>query len=302
MSNEEQAFVVLIADVCGSTPLYERSGSTKALDIIAECLDRITAIAEAERGRVLRSKGDDILCTFEGADDAVRAASRMVEAQSNAAVDLHIGMDFGPVLEAREGIFGDTVNVAARMLAIAKPGEIITTEAVVERLSASERGRVRFLDNLTVKGKAGALGVYSVFKNDSDVTYYVGDDGHRTVQFRTLERPENPKATVTLDFQAQSLVRDEGGDVLRIGRSRKADLVIDEPCVSREHALITVRRGRVLLTDLSSTGTWIAQEGGEPVLVKRDVVQLTARGVISPGLRPKEDAPTLIRYKLGTRE
>lgn len=302
MSSEEQTVVVLIADVCGSTPLYESSGSTKALDIITDCLDRISSIAEAEGGRVLRSKGDDILCTFPTADDAVRAANRMVEAQAGGAVEIHIGMDFGPIVETRAGLFGDTVNVAARMLAIAKPGEIITTDALVEQLSPTERARVRFLDNLTVKGKSGALGVYSVFKNDSDVTYYVGDDGHRTVQFRTLQRPESPKAMVTLDFAGAILVRHEGDQGLHIGRSRKADLVIDEPCVSREHALITVRRGRVLLTDLSSTGTWIAQAHGEPLLVKRDVVQLADRGIISPGLKPKDDAPTLIHYRLGTEE
>lgn len=302
MSTDEQTVAVVIADVCGSTPLYERSGSTKALDIIAECLDRITAIAESEGGRVLRSKGDDILCTFPAADDAVRAASRMVEAQSDSAVDIHVGMDFGSVVEARAGVFGDTVNVAARMLAIAKPGEILTTEAVVERLSASERGRVRFLDNITVKGKAGALGVYSVFKNDSDVTYHVGDDGHRTVQFRTVERPERQKAMVTLDFEGTTVVHHEGQGGLLIGRSRKADLVIDEPCVSREHALITVRRGRVLLTDLSSTGTWISEPDHKPILVKRDVVQLVHDGIISPGLRPKKGAPTLIHFRLGTTE
>lgn len=302
MLNREQTVVVLIADICGSVPLYERSGDTRALAIISECLDRITAIAEAEGGRVLRSKGDDILCTFADADAAVRAAGRMIEAPAQGTAEIHIGMDFGSVVEARAGLFGDTVNVAARMLSIAKPGEIITTEALVERLSPPERSHVRFLDNLTVKGKSGALGVYSVFKNDPDVTYYVGDDGHRTVQFRNLQRPEAPKAMVTLSYGEAILVRHEGDEGLHIGRSSKADLVIDEPCVSREHALITVRRGRVLLTDLSSTGTWIAQSERAPILVKRDVMQLAEHGIISPGLRPRDEAPTLIHYRLGTDE
>ena len=61
MARVEQTVAVLIADVCGSTPLYGSSGKLKALDLIEECLDNISRVVEAERGTVLRSKGDDVL-------------------------------------------------------------------------------------------------------------------------------------------------------------------------------------------------------------------------------------------------
>lgn len=302
MAREEKTVAVLIADVCGSTSLYESSGSLKALDQIAECLDRIAEVVDSEGGKVLRSKGDDVLCTFPDASAAVRAASTMMERQAGSPLDIHVGINYGPVVFDRGGIFGDVVNVAGRMQSIAKPGEIITTEAVVEQLSELERRRIRLLDSQTVKGKSKPMNIYEVFKDDSQVTYYVGEDGQHTVHPRNVYQSTGPKVNVTLEHGDRTLLRKDGSPGIHIGRAGSCDLVIDEPCVSRDHALLSVRRGKVLLTDMSSTGTWVSQEGGDPVLLRRDVMQLAADGVISLGLRPKKGGPTMISYRLGEED
>lgn len=302
MAREEKTVAVLIADVCGSTSLYESSGSLKALDLIAECLDNIAEVVDTEGGKVLRSKGDDVLCTFPDASSAVRAASMMMERQSGSQLEIHIGINFGPVVFARGGIFGDVVNVAGRMQSIAKPGEIITTEAVVEQLSEAERRQIRLLDSQTVKGKAKPLNIYEVFKDDTQVTYFVGEDGQHTVHPRNMLQSTGPKMNVTLEFGDRTILHRDGSPGVHIGRAGSCDLIIDEPCVSRDHALLSVRRGKVLLTDMSSTGTWVSQAGGDPVLLRRDVMQLAADGVISLGLRPKKNGPTMIHYRLGEEE
>ena len=174
MGRKEQTVTVLIADVCGSTPLYESSGNLKALDLIADCLDKISRVVEAEGGTVLRSKGDDVLCTFPDADSAVRAASQMMDGQAESPLEIHVGINYGLVVYDRGGIFGDVVNVAGRMQSLAKPGEIIITEAVYEQLSDEERRQIRLLDSQTVKGKSQPMNIYAVFKDDTQVTYYVG--------------------------------------------------------------------------------------------------------------------------------
>ena len=111
-----------------------------------------------------------------------------------------------------------------------------------------------------------------------------------------------PKVTITLEFGDHTIVRRDGGPGCHIGRAGSCDLIIDEPCVSRDHALLTVRRGKVLLTDMSSTGTWIVQDGGEPILLRRDVMQLAQDGIISLGLRPKENGSTIVNYRLGQEQ
>lgn len=302
MAREEQTVAVLIADVCGSTPLYETSGSLKALDLIADCLDSISRVVEDEGGTVLRSKGDDVLCTFPDAASAVRGASRMMDGQADSPLEIHVGINFGPVVFDRGGIFGDVVNVAGRMQSLAKPGEIITTEAVYEQLSGDERRQIRLLDSQTVKGKSEPMNIYAVFKDDTQVTYYVGEDGKHTVHPKDLHRAAGPKVTVTLQFGERTIVRRDGGPGFHIGRAGSCDLIIDEPCVSRDHAVLTIRRGKVLLTDMSSTGTWITQADADPVLLRRDVMQLASDGVISLGMRPKDDGPTMIGFRLEQEE
>ena len=302
MAREETTVAVLIADVCGSTPLYESSGSLKALDLIADCLDNISRVVDDEGGTVLRSKGDDVLCTFPDAGSAVRAASRMVDAQAGSPLEIHVGINYGPVVYDRGGIFGDVVNVAGRMQSLAKPGEIITTEAVYGQLSDADRQQIRLLDSQTVKGKSEPMNIYAVFKDDTQVTYYVGEDGQHTVHPKHVPEPTGPKVNVTLEFGERRIVRRDGSPGFHIGRAGSCDLIIDEPCVSRDHALLTVRRGKVLLTDMSSTGTWVAQTGDDAILLRRDVMQLSSDGVISLGLRPKENGPTIINYRLGQEE
>jgi len=302
MAREEQTVAVLIADVCGSTSLYESSGSLKALDLIAECLDSITEVVGSEGGKVLRSKGDDVLCTFPDASSAVRAASTMMDRQARSALDIHIGINYGTIVLDRGGIFGDVVNVAGRMQSIAKPGEIITTESVVEQLSDAERRQIRLLDSQTVKGKSEPMNIYEVFKDDTQVTYYVGEDGQHTVHPRNVFHSTGPRVNVTLEHGDRTILRTDGGPGIHIGRAGSCDLVVDEPCVSRDHALLSVRRGKVLLTDMSSTGTWVSQGDSDPVLLRRDVMQLAADGVISLGLRPKKNGPTMINFRLGEDE
>jgi hypothetical protein len=302
MAREEKTVAVLIADVCGSTPLYESSGSLKALDLIADCLDNISNVVDAEGGAVLRSKGDDVLCTFPDAGSAVRAASLMMDGQAGSPLEIHIGINYGPVIFDRGGIFGDVVNVAARMQSIAKPGEIITTETVYEQLPDAERRQVRLLDTQTLKGKSEPMNIYAVFKEDTQVTYYVGEDGKHTVRPKNVFDDSGPKVNVTLEFGDRTIVRRDGSPGFHIGRAGSCDLIIDEPCVSRDHALLTVRRGKVLLTDMSSTGTWISQADGDAVLLRRDVMQLASDGVISLGLRPRENGPTMIHYRLAREE
>ena len=302
MAREEQTVAVLIADVCGSTPLYESSGNLKALDLIAECLDNISRVVGAEGGAVLRSKGDDVLCTFPDSDSAMHAASRMVDGQAGSPLEIHVGINYGPVVHDRGGIFGDVVNIAARMQSLAKPGEIIATEAVYEQLSDELRRQVRLLDTQTVKGKSQPMNIYAVFKDDTQVTYYVGEDGRHTVHPKNVYKASGPKVNVTLEFGDRTIVHRDEGSGFHIGRAGSCNLVIDEPCVSRDHALLTVRRGKVLLTDMSSTGTWIAQANSNPILLRRDVMRLANDGVISLGLRPKENGPTMISYRLGQED
>src|SRR5262249_10849419 len=107
MSPDASEVALLLADITGSTPLYEEMGDAAALGRINDCLDRLRAIVAQEGGTCLRSKGDDVLCFFSDPCSALSAARRMLAQQGSGLLAIHAGMHFGPVIQADNDVFGD---------------------------------------------------------------------------------------------------------------------------------------------------------------------------------------------------
>ena len=140
---------VLFADVSGSTRLYESLGDERALAAIGRCLALVRGACESHAGRVIKTIGDEAMSVFPTADDAAQAAADMqqlttaeppVESQRLA---LRVGFHFGPALETGGDVFGDSVNIAARLVGVAHGTQVITSAATVSALSPWLRTRVR---------------------------------------------------------------------------------------------------------------------------------------------------------------
>jgi len=103
-----------------------------------EYLDLFAAQVESHRGRVMHYAGDAILAMFDAAVDAVSCASAVQQdiADRNHAIpagrglQFRIGINTGDVFEDRDDVFGDGVNIAARLEGLAQPGGICVSEAV----------------------------------------------------------------------------------------------------------------------------------------------------------------------------
>src|SRR4051812_45189626 len=142
---------VLFADVTGSTRLYESQGDTVGHRTIRGCIDLMRRATEALGGRVVKTIGDEVLAVFGGAGAAARAAMDMhmgVEQLPEVAgnkLTLRIGFHGGPVLQKENDIFGDTVNLAARLAGHAQAGQVILSRATAGALSAELRVMARDL-------------------------------------------------------------------------------------------------------------------------------------------------------------
>src|SRR3954463_3038416 len=77
MTRETQNLAVLFADICESTKLYTTLGDNAARVVVNACLSLISEVVERHRGRVVKTIGDEIMCVFRRADDAVMAGSEM---------------------------------------------------------------------------------------------------------------------------------------------------------------------------------------------------------------------------------
>jgi class 3 adenylate cyclase len=77
MSRERPMLAVLFADLVRSTQLYDTLGNPTAQAIVNRCLDLLARVCVHYGGTVVKTIGDEIMCTFSRADDAVQAAQEM---------------------------------------------------------------------------------------------------------------------------------------------------------------------------------------------------------------------------------
>jgi len=286
---------ILFADICGSTPLYQAAGDHEALALVAQCIDTLVSIAREHGGEVVRSKGDDLLCTFPDTEAALVAARRMASAQRKSDARVRVALHHGKLIRARGDIFGDAVNLAARVLGLGKPDEVLTTREVFTRLPATERGGLRRLGEHALKGVGEAVCIYSALPLDTTDPTTLRNIGTTTLTLNPAPRPKVGRATLVVDCGA-SRVRFEEGETLRIGRAPGCDVVVPLSWVSREHASVTLRDGKLTLEDHSSTGTHVELADGHAFAVRRETVVLGGTGTLMPGGQHAQSEPFVVRF------
>lgn len=264
---------VLLADVTGSTPLYEALGDAEAALRVARCTEVMRDAVERERGVVVKEKGDDLLALFETADAALAAVEAILRAMPIDGLTVHAGLSFGEVVGLRGDVFGDAVNLAARLAALANPGELLASATLARRLSPARASGLRPLDVLRVKGKADPVELFGLSHAPglaTSVTRWIGDPG------------EAAGIMVRLRHGGTERLACEGSEIT-LGRAAENHLMISRPWISRRHARIVVQDGRAQLVDFSSQGTFLRFEGAAEIAVRRETIFLTGAGSLSLG-------------------
>jgi len=294
MEEQGRVTTVLFADVSGSTRLYETEGDAAALDAIGRCIERLSQAAESIGGRVLKTIGDEVMVLFPTPDAAASAASEM-----HAAVDtlppvngtklgVRIGFHSGPVIQRDNDVFGDTVNLAARLVNQAQKGQIVTSRETVQQLSPALRASTRRLYAITIKGKAdrdrGDLCEIE-WRPVSDAT---NDPG---------PRPEarSAAAALRLNYRDLQLVRRRQNDSIIIGRDTSCGLVIPSQNVSRLHCTIVRRHDSFVLRDHSTNGTFVTVDGDGEILLQREDMALRRHGWLALG-EPRAETAEVVAY------
>ena len=284
---------VLFADVAGSTALYEKLGDAEAKRAIERCLHRIERASVAYRGRLIKTIGDEAMVVFETAEEGFLAACEMqqkIEDLPPAAgnkLAIRVGFHFGEVIEQGGDVFGDTVNTASRLAALAKAGQVITGGDTVKRLPLPCLASVRQLDNVTIKGKAESVQLWEALWRGGEELTLVPNHFAPT---RPLE------FKLRLRHGEQELFVGEQRAAVVLGRDTGSDMVINDPRASRSHARIELRRDKFVLVDQSTNGTYISNETDGKYAVKREEAILRGRGRLSFGQPWKEGVPDFVDY------
>ena len=270
---------VLFADVVGSTRLYETFGDATAKQMIDECLAVLEAVVLQYGGRVIKTIGDEIMCVLPSADNGCLAATDMhhkimaLPQVSTVKRSVRIGFHYGPVIEDNNDVFGDTVNVAARMAGLAKGMQIITTGATVACMSPILQLSTRSIAALSVKGKGDDVAV-------SEVIWQGGDE----LTMSTSSIAFSTKAvTLQLEHNGRALEMDHSNAGLVLGRDAQCDIVIADRNASRQHARIECRRDKFFLVDQSTNGSFVAIANEPEVVLRREELMLRGTGRIGFG-------------------
>jgi adenylate cyclase len=290
---------VLFADISESTSLYQKLGDTAARSIVSESLALVSSVLERHQGRLVKTIGDEVMCVFPNADLAVLAASEMQTAVAAAQpgshpVTIHIGLHHGPVLVEEDDVFGDTVNVAAYLTAVASGDQILTTEATQNSLSDALKSCVRPIFHTVLKGAAEETRVYQVLWRTDNV-------GLTDVNLKSGKIIPGDTGSLVLALGEERVRVDQWRMGVVVGRSKECDLVVTDKFASRKHFTIRLVRTHFYLYDHSINGTFVSLESGEEVHVLRRELLLDGSGQICVGHSRSERPAEIINFSRDRR-
>jgi class 3 adenylate cyclase len=286
---------VLFADISGSTALYEDLGDEKALQLVTQTLAILTEEMVGHNGTLVKTMGDEIMCTFADPIAAFNAACDMQEAVEkqrpggDQPIHVRIGLHHGEVLHKNGDIYGDTVNVAAKVTAITRARQIMTTHTVVKALSDEQRKKTRPVMRTVFRGKAKAFDVFHVhWERERSPEGRVGKSTYR--------KPAESRQELMLRYNHKVMTLNEQTQYAVLGRGENCDIIINNSLASRQHARIEYSFGKTLLADSSKNGTFVQFSDGKQIRLNNQQIVLHGAGVISLGQPFSKNPTELIEF------
>lgn len=264
---------VLVADVQGYSRLFGQDEDTTHRETTA-CLDLFRSKVADFGGRIVRAAGDSVLADMQSAIDAVRFAVEMQKkiAERNLnlpverRVEFRIGINLGDIIVDQGEIYGDSVNIAARLESLAYPGGICISKAVHEQVQTKLAFGYEFMGAQDLKNIVQPVEVYRVrFGEQASIT----QPRYRTEE-KLLELPDRPSVAV-LPFQ--NLTQGEQEAYLSDGITD--DLTIT---LSKFRELFVISRNSAFQYKLRNRSTQdIGRELGVRYLVEGSLLRLGNR-------------------------
>jgi adenylate cyclase len=270
---------VMFVQIVGAAELQGRDGDA-AQAAIAACLDRAQG-AVLGTTRVVKRFGSRLMLLADSPDTAASVATvmqmtmRAFPAAEANKLGIGIGFHYGPVIQDNTDVFGDTVNLAARLSEQAAQGQILLAAATAHLVQPPYRRSIRQLYSVRLKGFEDEVILCEVV--------WRGDDA---ATFHPLGAPPvATRAKLELRYREQKLTLRRAVEEIAVGRGNDCRIVVDGEYASRHHCTIERRHDHFVLIDRSTNGTYVTIEGEEEVSVRRVELALRKRGVISFGQR-----------------
>jgi TolB-like protein/class 3 adenylate cyclase/cytochrome c-type biogenesis protein CcmH/NrfG len=173
---------ILSADVVGYSRLMDDNEEATVRTLNAY-RDSMRALIQQHRGRVVDTTGDNLLAEFTSVVDALNCsakiqhelAERNIELPSERRMEFRIGINVGDVIEEEDRIYGDGVNIAARVEALAEAGGICITGRAYDQVKNKLEFGYQYLGEHSVKNIPEPVRVYKVLMKPEDAGKVLGE-------------------------------------------------------------------------------------------------------------------------------
>lgn len=226
----------LAAIVAGDIVGYSRSmaqdeaGTYAALRAAFD--DVIEPALQRHGGRTFKNTGDGFLATFPSVNEALDAAIEIQAGFADHPLSLRLGVNLGDVIESDGDMFGDGVNVAARLEAMADPGSIFVSAAVVRSADRNRHEHFARVGRRRAKNITQALDVYAVrVKGQPRVAPWLPRPGRRILAYAATAAAAIALATVTITDGA-GLTTIANGAVENAARLLRGESIDSRPAVA----------------------------------------------------------------------
>lgn len=144
----EPAQTFLFADLAGFTALTEAHGDLASAELAGSFVDAVRKLLPDTGCGIVKTIGDEVMVRTDNAGDALELGCRIVDRlATHGSPPVRVGIHSGPAVEVKGDWFGASVNLASRVSSVARPGEVLVTQATRDLLEP-ERAQ-----SLTVRGE-----------------------------------------------------------------------------------------------------------------------------------------------------
>jgi adenylate cyclase len=307
---------VLVAEVTGAAPLAEKLGAAEAARAVDRALARAERSIQAYAGSRLPAEPGHLTASFPRSDSAALAANDMIKRISQLPPVSGINLAVRVVLHAGAGAQLDPadMDVALSLLPFAAAGQILVSNEAVSQFSEGMRANLNSSTQLAVQTGGLEMPLLELQPGNLQV---LNSHGPLTVpppqpSIMPSSRPrpvpstaaegEAARTRLLLRYHGASMLVSEHKPVLLAGREEANDLVVTDRRASRQHARIEWRHGHFVLIDSSTNGTYLVDEHGVEVLLKRGECELPPHGRIGFGYSPLEAGCEPMVFDIGERQ
>ncbi|ROQ19788.1 class 3 adenylate cyclase [Marinimicrobium koreense] len=294
MTAINRTLAIMFADVSGSSALYKRLGNLLAKRSVDGAIDIMTHVTESYQGHVVKTLGDEVMARFDTAQAACDAAVAMQREARHAGVALRIGIAFGPALLDDNDVFGEAVNDAAFVAKVARANQIVLTQTLVDELQGATREHCQEFDRVAVKGETRHSLIYRL-------QWETPTQSHSATTVMSIEEiaGKMSRYQLHLTLGSEELTIHPEQTPYIIGRDPiKAHLHVQSGLASRDHCHVIFRRGKFVLVDHSTNGTYVSGPDQPEMYLRREEFPLFGSGTISIGQPAERAGEWLIHYRL----